>query len=128
MTIARSIFGAIMLATGGIGLHAVGAPPSAAIVNIALEPVGPDALAIAAEVVAIADVEGMAEVKVIRRGVAGESVSVQSQSFSLSAGETTVVARLTLSFSEEDRLEVEAKLTSGDQIISTATVTSGAAR
>lgn len=117
-----------MLALGTDGVGAAAAPPGAAIISITLEPQGDDAINIVTQVASLADVAGVAEVRVIRGGRAGEAVTTQSKVLTLSAGQLAIVARLTLSVAADDRLEVEAKFSSGDQLISTATVTSGFAR
>jgi hypothetical protein len=70
-------------------------------------------------VVALADVEGVAEVSVVRKGRAGEVRTSQSQAFDLAASETTTVARLGISMAAGDSLLVEALLTSGGKVIST---------
>ena len=97
----------------------------AALAQISLEPEGANGVTVLAEVVAFADLVAEAELKVVRRGAAGEIVSSQTRTVSVHAGDRAVIAKLNLSFAVGDELTISATVSERGTVISTATVSTG---
>lgn len=101
------------------------AVPGAALAQITLEPNSNGSVTIVAEAIAFADIVAQAELKVERRGAAGQVVSSQSRTVDLTAGERATIARLDVSLAVGDQLTVSATISDQGTIISTATVSTG---
>ncbi len=101
------------------------AVPGAAFAQISLQPEGEGRVTVLAEIIALADIVAQAELKVVRRGAAGEIVSSQSRTIDMEAGERATIAHLDLSLAIGDELTVTAVVSDGATIISTATVGTG---
>lgn len=118
--------GAVMLGLAATS-PALPAPavPGAALAQITLEPNSSGSVTIVAEAIAFADIVAQAELKVERRGAAGQVVSSQSRTVDLTAGERATIARLDVSLAVGDQLTVSATISDQGTIISTATVSTG---
>lgn len=103
------------------------APPTSgsALAQISLQPVGEGRLSIVADVIAFADIAVHAELKVVRRGAGGDVVSNQARAIELDAGERATIARLDVSLALGDEMTATVVVSSGEDIISTAAVSTG---
>ncbi len=97
----------------------------AAFAQISLRPSADGSVTVLAEVIAFADIVAQAELKVVRRGAAGEIVSSQSRIIDMEAGERATIAHLNLSLALGDELTVSAVIRNGAAVISTATIGTG---